>query len=79
MLEKKHCTKAQPMPLEQKDNFFWIHDNFEAVRPFLNLTLYRCLNCDFYFTALPLDSPFRYVKPPNNLKEENGDCKSKKS
>lgn len=54
MIERR-CTAAAPMPMEQKDAYFWIHADAKEVVPFFNLVAYQCQNCGLTFCARPRD------------------------
>lgn len=51
MMEERRCTAEAPMPIEQKDDYFWIHAEAQAREPFFNLMLYECPHCGLWFPA----------------------------
>lgn len=52
-MEERRCTADAPMPVEQKDLYFWIHADAQDRLPFFNLTVYECPHCGLWFSARP--------------------------
>lgn len=56
-LPRKDCTAESPMPMKDKDAYYWIHADAKDVAEFFNLIIYVCPHCRLAFTALPRDRP----------------------
>lgn len=53
MLERRDCTAQAPMPMADRNRFYWIHADAADVGAFLNMRLYTCPSCGFTFHAPP--------------------------
>lgn len=50
-LDPRACTAEEPMPIADKDRYFWIHGDAVDVGPFFNMRLYTCPHCGRTFHA----------------------------
>lgn len=56
-LQRRVCTAASPMPLAEKNDYYWIHPDAIIKEPFFNLVLCECPHCKLTFTCQPPDAP----------------------
>jgi hypothetical protein len=55
-MEERTCTAKEPMPLGDKDKYWWHHPDAKVVDSITfgnTINLWHCPHCDFKFTAFP--------------------------